>query len=70
MYVSVHVDEEDVLSEIDTERLVEELQGRKSTLTLAERDLKLRHVYEEFVRRGDAPKVLRDYIYEAIGRIL
>lgn len=30
----------------------------------------LEQIYEEFARRGDAPEILRDYLYESIGRIL
>lgn len=70
MQVSVFVDEDEVLHEMPTERLLEELAGRKSNLTKTDRDLKAELVYEEFARRGDAPKVLKDYIYETIGRIL
>lgn len=70
MYVTVHVDEDDVLSEVPVERLQEELASRKSTLTLTDRDLCVQLIYEEFARRGDAPKILKDYIYETIGRIL
>lgn len=37
--------------------------GTHSSVTIAQ-------VYEEFRRRGDAPQVLRDYIYDHGGRIL
>lgn len=70
MQVTVHIDPAAVMHEMSDEDLLQELRRRKSPLTKDDRDLRLTLVYEEFVRRGDAPPVLKEYIYDFIGRIL
>lgn len=53
------------LSEEERAELREQLAGKSAGASPS-----LELIYEEFARRGDAPKVLRDYLYETIGRIL
>lgn len=69
--VNVDVDVDEVLRELDEDDLQAALQRRNVTLSQVNRPVtKLTLIYEEFARRGDAPQVLKDFIYETIGRIL
>jgi len=65
--VEVSVDIAEVLAEASDEELQQELTDRDKR-RVAPADLET--IYEEFSRRGDAPRCLRDYLYEKIGRIL
>jgi hypothetical protein len=71
-YVTVHIDEEvsvpidTVLEECTDEQLREELDRRSA----GQPPRSLLAVYEEFARRGDAPQVLKDFIYDTLGRVL
>lgn len=66
----VEIDTDDIFEEMSDEALTDELARRKSGKERNGRNCALELIYEEFRRRGDAPKLLRDYIYENIGRIL
>lgn len=69
--VNVDVDVDDVLRALDEDDLQAALQRRNVTLSQAKQPVtKLTLIYEEFARRGDAPQVLKDFIYDTIGRIL
>lgn len=69
MRISVDVDEDDVLREFEDEALTGEMDRRK--LKGHQSPAKaLELIYEEFRRRGDAPEILREYIYDNLGRIL
>lgn len=68
--VNVQVDADEVLEEMSDETLNQEFHRRQSGSSGPGGALALQLIYEEFRRRGDAPKLLRDYIYENIGRIL
>jgi len=67
--IEVEVDVDDVFRELTDEDIEAALQRR-----LKHQGIKpfstLHLIYEEFVRRGDAPQVLKDYLYKMIGRIL
>lgn len=63
----VEIDVDDVLEEIDDDDLIEELQRRKKDPGSR---VSLLTIFEEFQRRGDAPQCLKDFIYDAIGRVL
>lgn len=64
----VDVDVDEVLGELSDDDLAAAIARRGSNCRLSGGKLTL--IYEEFARRGDAPQVLKDFIYEAIGRIL
>jgi hypothetical protein len=63
--VSTEVEVEVDINEFDDEVIRAEFEDR-----FGEQSPNLMQIYEEFARRGDAPQVLRDYLYEKIGRIL
>lgn len=63
--VTADVDVEIDMDDFTNDEVREEYLGRFGVSTVS-----LEQIYEEFSRRGDAPKVLRDYLYETIGRIL
>lgn len=67
--VNVDVDPGDVLSELSDEELAAVLAKRQKQ-PLADPAILLRRVYEEYSLRGDATPLLREYIYEVIGRVL
>jgi hypothetical protein len=71
MYVNVdvHVDADTVLTEMTIEEIEEHLAARSKDRTESPH-LMLERVYEEFRRRGDAPKILIDYIWAVLGRVL
>ena len=56
------------VAESPVQDLVDELESRG--IDISEDRAKLSRIYEEFRARGNAPDVLRDYIYERIGRTL
>lgn len=69
MRISVDVDEDDVLREFEDDALTGEMDRRKlKGYQSPAKALEL--IYEEFRRRGDAPEILREYIYDNLGRIL
>lgn len=70
MRVRVDVDDAEVLSELSTKDLSDELERRQKVQPVERAVISLTRVYEEFARRGDAPQCLKDYIYQEIGRIL
>jgi len=69
--VNVDVDVDEVLNGLDDDDLAAALERRARRIEHGRRSSsRLTLIYEEFARRGDAPKVLKDYIYDMIGRIL
>ena len=70
--VDVDVDVDEVLSEMDDDEIAAALRRRRySPSGTISPDAKLTLIYEEFRRRNlEAPQVLKDYIYDVIGRIL
>jgi hypothetical protein len=76
MQVYAEVDPDDVLRECDDSDLDDEIERRqrdktyrgKSVGNTARANLTL--IYEEFRRRDDAPPILREYLYDELGRIL
>jgi hypothetical protein len=65
--IDVDVDAEAVLDELSAEELAAVLarrEARGQPLT------KLEQVYWAFRDRGDAPEVLRSYIYDVMGKVL
>ncbi len=70
MRVRADIDDREVLSELSTKDLSDELERRQKVQPVERAVISLTRVYEEFVRRGDAPQCLKDYIYQEIGRIL
>jgi hypothetical protein len=58
---------DDVLDQMTDEQLDDLMERRAQK---GQGGTGLEEVYEEFRRRGDAPQVLKDYIYEHLGRIL
>lgn len=70
-FVNVDVDVDEVFRGLNEDDLQAALQRRQVTISQARRPVtKITLIYEEFARRGDAPQVLKDFIYETIGRIL
>jgi hypothetical protein len=63
----VEVDIDEIIDEMDEEQLVNALAQKRMGWTAHKQ---LENVYYEFARRGDAPKCLRDYLYEMTGRTL
>jgi hypothetical protein len=70
MTVEADVDGDEVLEHMSIEDIAEHLEARRKDGDTEAPHLMLRRVYEEFARRGDAPQVLREYIYQVLGRIL
>jgi hypothetical protein len=76
MHVYVEIDPEEVLRECDDSDIDGEIERRKRGKTYAGKPVgstaraNLTLIYEEFRRRGDAPPVLREYLYDELGRIL
>ncbi len=68
--VEADVDPGDVLEEMSIEDIAEHLESRRCGGDTEAPVLMLERVYYEFRQRGDAPKVLSDYIYAVLGRIL
>ena len=72
MYVSVHVEADDILSELSDDQLIEELKRRRKTpadeQSISTKDLALR-VYDHF-RGKDAPGPVRELVWEVVGKIL
>lgn len=71
--VSIDTEVEVDLSQFDEDDLIAELKSRG--LRMPEKRGSSGYdpvlaIFEEFHRRGDAPKVLSDYLYETIGRVL
>ena len=75
-YVTVEVDSSDVLDKCDDDDLLAEVKSRRLQWTpdIKKADSKenkaLELIYEEFRKRGDAPEVLREFLYDHLGRIL
>lgn len=71
MYVSVNVDVDayEVLSELSEKQLQEELASRTKSQDCLP-SVMLHKIYEEFRTRGDAPQILKDYLWDMIGRAL
>lgn len=68
---NIDVDVDEVLRALDDDDLAAALERRAKQVEFGRRSLsRLTLIYEEFARRGDAPKVLKDYLYDMIGRIL
>lgn len=73
-YVSVHVDVDDVLGELDDDEIRQELTRREAknapsaSKALEDGDL-LEQIYQHF-RSIEAPWCLREYIYRKLGRCL
>jgi hypothetical protein len=63
--VSADVDVEIEMDDFTNDEVREEYLNRFGISTVT-----LEQIYEEFARRGDAPPVQRNYLYETIGRIL
>jgi hypothetical protein len=63
--VTVDADVEIDMDDFTDDEVAEEYKNRFGGNTI-----RLEQVYEEFARRGDAPPVLRDFLYEQLGRIL
>lgn len=57
-------DVEQDISEFSDDDIRREYRDRFPQVTSVEQ------IYEEFRSRGDAPRVLREFVYEQIGRIL
>lgn len=55
------------LSDFDNDDIRREYQER---FEIGDENRTLELIYEEFRTRGDAPRSLRDFLYERIGRIL
>lgn len=70
MTVEADIDGDAVLDNMSIESIAEHLDARRKGDDVEAPHLMLRRVYEEFARRGDAPEVLREYIYQVLGRIL
>jgi len=69
-YVTVEIDADDVLQDLDDEDLEKELLRRASKAGRGPQAFTpIDAVYEE-LRRGQIGKATRDYIYEQCGRIL
>ena len=70
-YIDVEVERTVSVNIIDemTDEQFDEIVERRAT-SGATPKASLLSVYEEFVRRGDAPQCLREYIYEHLGRVL
>lgn len=68
--IDVAVNVDDVLRELDDDDLVAALERRAKNIAGQRAVTKLTLIYEEFRRRGDAPQILKDYLYEIIGRVL
>lgn len=60
----LEVDVEQDISEFSDDDIRREYRDRFPQVTSVEQ------IYEEFRNRGDAPRVLREFVYEQIGRIL
>jgi predicted methyltransferase MtxX (methanogen marker protein 4) len=67
--VSVEVDVEDVLQEIDDKHLLEELKSRNLEAPVDCSAL-LERVWLTFRDRGDAPTDLREYVWQVLGKAL
>lgn len=70
MTVEADVDGDEVLDNMSVEDIAQHLEARRKGGDTEVPHIMLRRVYEEFARRGDAPDVLREYIYQVLGRIL
>jgi hypothetical protein len=70
MTVEADVDGDEVLENMSIEDIADHLESRRKGGDMQALSLLLEQVYYEFARRGDAPKVLSDYIYAVLGRIL
>lgn len=70
MTVEADVDGDEVLENMSIENIAQHLEDRRKGGDAESPHILLRRVYEEFARRGDAPEVLREYIYQVLGRIL
>lgn len=66
--VEIELDIGELLAEIDDQTLLDELTSRKKNPGIS--NVSIETIYEEFRRRGDAPQCLRDFIYDAIGKVL
>lgn len=62
------VDVDEVLNALSDEDLAAALERRDRRK--GNNVTRLTLIYEEFVRRGDAPRILKDFLYDTIGRIL
>jgi hypothetical protein len=69
--VSVEVDVEvnisEIIEEMNEDQLRNALGFKEGT---GDQRSRLERIYEEFRRRGDAPSVLRDYLYDFLGQTL
>jgi hypothetical protein len=68
-FISIDVNIDEVFRELDDDDLAAAFE-RRAKKGEHKRVSKLTLIYEEFARRGDAPQILKDYVYEMIGRIL
>lgn len=74
-YVSVHVDAEDVLEELDDEEIRAEIARREKKgapagcCPIDDRAL-LERIWLHFRSSGDAPECLREYIWRVLGKAL
>lgn len=66
---NVDADVDEVLGYLDDDDIVAALERRSKRNGNAGMT-KMQLIYEEFRRRGDAPQVLKDFVYEILGRIL
>ncbi len=64
--VEIEVDLDEALEQASDEELRAEMESRG----MKDARIGLQAVWEDFRGRGDAPKSLRDYIYEHLGKIL
>lgn len=69
--MKVDVDVDDILSDLSIEELRRELGNRDMTEIFSGKlRARLELVYEHFRRVGSTPRVLSEYIYDHLGRIL
>jgi hypothetical protein len=70
--VEVEIDVDELLEDIDSDVLIAELTRRHKEAQIpgVTSSVTLQTIFEEFQRRGDAPKCLRDYLYDTLGRVL
>jgi NifB/MoaA-like Fe-S oxidoreductase len=67
MFVTVQVDADDVIEELDDATLKEAYEKRIGVASTP--DL-LESIYQHFRGRSDNPECLREFMYRSLGRIL
>lgn len=70
MYVTVQVDADEVLDEIDTADLIKALEERRDAKCCTPESVQLQRIYEHYRLHGGAPRCVSDYLWETIGRAL